>query len=146
MLSLILQRRLCWKTRLSCEILPRFLFKVFKRKQLNMPIENSNSKIWGYFKRGDIVKDSPESVWKDTKFEIISFSGNAYCPILVTKIHGYNRNGNSICNLDAKNARLYSSVYRPFRSVKKQPLLKLLAKGNTEARREFKIRVNTKTL
>ena len=111
-----------------------------------MPIDNSNSKIWSYFKRGDIIKDCSESIWKDTKFEIISFSGNSYCPILVVRIRGYKSGNSQICNLDVRNARLLDSMNRPFRVLKKEPLLRLLAKGNLEAKREFKIRVNTKTL
>ena len=51
-----------------------------------MPIDNDNPQVWSYFKRGDIVKDSEDSVWGNTKFEITGFHGNWYCPLLSTNI------------------------------------------------------------
>ena len=106
-----------------------------------MPIQN-------YFKTGDIIRDSEDSIWGNTLFKIIGFHGNDYCPMVITNICGkfYPSGKPQLCNLDIRKVRLFNSANRPLRKMKKAVLLKLLAKGNLEAKREFKIRVNTKTL
>lgn len=103
---------------------------------------------WKYFKVGDTVKDFPESIWGETKFTVISLIGNWYCPILHCHIVGkfYPSGKPQECNLNAKTARLFYSNDRPFRKVPKKVLIKIMNKGNSEARREFMIRLNTKTL
>lgn len=113
-----------------------------------MPKDNDNPRVWRYFKRGDIVKDSEDSVWGNTKFEITGFHGNWYCPLLSTNICGkfYTSGNPQRCNLDVREARLINATHRPLKRLKKIPLLKLMSKGNVEARREFVMRVNTKTL
>lgn len=113
-----------------------------------MPKNNNNPSIWGYLRLGDIVKDFKGSIFFNTTFEIIFFHGNCYCPMISTNIcDKYYRNGNpKKCNLDARNVRLVDAPKRPFRKLNKVTLCKLVAKGNIEAKREFKIRVNTKTL
>lgn len=113
-----------------------------------MPKNNDNPSVWGYLKPGDIVKDFKGSIWKDTTFEITFFHGNWYCPLVLTNICGrYYPNGNpERCNLYAREVRLVDAPKRPFRKLNKVTLCKLVAKGNIEAKREFKIRVNTKTL
>lgn len=113
-----------------------------------MPRDNDNPKVWSYFKRGDIVEDSEDSVWGNTKFKITGFYGNWYCPLLSADICGkfYPSGNPQCCNLGVREARLINAPHRPFRNMKKVPLLKLMSKGNVEARREFVMRVNTKTL
>lgn len=113
-----------------------------------MPIHNCKPEIWGYFKTGDIIRDSEDSIWGNTEFRIIGFHGNDYCPMVITKICGkfYPSGNPQLCNLNIRNARLFNAMKRPLIRMKKEALLKLLAKGNLEAKREFKIRVNTKTL
>lgn len=113
-----------------------------------MPKDNDNPQVWKYFKRGDIVKDSEDSVWGNALFEVTFFHGNWYCPMMSTNVIGkfYKSGRPQECNLDVREARLISARKRPFRKMKKIPLLKLMAKGNEEARREFTMRVNTKTL
>ena len=113
-----------------------------------MPFYNTDHKVWKYFKVGDIVRDGDDSVWGKTKFEIYGFHGNWYCPLLSAYIYNkfYPSGNKQKCNLDVREAKLINAPHRPFRNMKKVPLLKLMSKGNVEARREFLIRVNTKTL
>lgn len=114
-----------------------------------MKKNNSNHNVWGIFRVGDIVKDSKDSVWGNTKFEITYLHGNWYCPLLSADIIGkFHKNSNTPqrCNLDAREVRLVNSVKRPFRKIDKISLVKLMKKGNIEAKREFNIRLNTKTL
>lgn len=103
---------------------------------------------WKYFKIGDVVKDSSDSIWGNTKFVVKSFLGNWYCPILHCHIVGkFYRNGKpQECNIDARAARLINSDCRPLKKIPKNVLSKIMNKGNIEAKREFMIRLNTKTL
>lgn len=107
-----------------------------------------NKNAWKYFKIGDVVKDAHDSIWGETKFTVVSLLGNWYCPILYSHIMGkfYPNGKPQECNLDARSARLINSDNRPFRRVPKNVLLKIMKKGNIEAKREFMIRLNTKTL
>lgn len=113
-----------------------------------MSFENTDHKVWKYFKVGDIVIDGDDSVWGKTKFEIYGFHGNSYCPLLSTYICNkfYISGNKQKCNLNVREAKLINAFHRPFRNMKKIPLLKLMSKGNVEARREFLMRVNTKNL
>lgn len=113
-----------------------------------MSFENTDSKIWKYFKIGDIVRDSDNSIWGNTEFEIYRFHGNWYCPLISTYICGkfYPSGNKQNCILDIRGVKLLNALHRPFRNMKKVALLKLMSKGNVEARREFIMRVNTKTL
>lgn len=113
-----------------------------------MPKDNDDPKVWKYFKRGDIVRDSDDSVWGKTKFEITSFHGNWYCPLLSANICGkfYPSGNPQRCNLDVRFVKLINSPIRPFRKIPKKVLLNLLRKGNVEAKREFMMRLNTKSL
>lgn len=112
-----------------------------------MPRDNKDPKVWKYFKNGDIVRDEEESVWGKTKFEIVSFHGNWYCPLVMANIVGkFHSNGKpQTCNLDVRFIKLLGAKQRPFRNVKRKVLLNLLKKGVVEAKREFMIRLNTKT-
>lgn len=103
---------------------------------------------WKYFKIGDIVKDSRDSIWGETRFVVVSLLGNWYCPILYSHIVGkfYPSGKPQECNLDARTARLINADKRPFKKVPKKVLLKIMNKGNLDAKREFMIRLNIKTL
>lgn len=113
-----------------------------------MPKDNDNPKVWKYFKRGDIVIDSPDSTWGNTKFVITFFHGNWYCPLLSVNICGkfYKSGRPERRNMYVPDVRLINATKRPFRKMKKIPLLKLMGKGNIEAKREVMMRINTKTL
>nr|DAP89524.1 MAG TPA: hypothetical protein [Caudoviricetes sp.] len=113
-----------------------------------MPSQNTDPKVWKYFKTGDIVRDSDDSVWGKTKFEITGFHGNWYCPMLSTNICGkfYPSGNPQRCNLGVREAKLISAPRRPFRNMPKKVLIKLMGKGNVEAKREFMMRLNTKSL
>jgi len=107
---------------------------------------NNDNKIWRYLKKGDIIMDSKTSCWGNLKFEIYDFHGNWYCPLVSSYIIGknYSSGRRDMCNLDARYVRLIGAVNRPFFKLNKISLAKLIAKGNIEAKRELKIRINLK--
>ena len=109
-------------------------------------MDNNNPKIFKYFKVGDIIKDCPDSTWGETKFVIQSFSGNWYLPLVHVLQFGKPDMNRYKCNFDVRGIRLVGALNRPFRNLDKTKLLKLVAKGVVEAKREFKIRVNNKEL
>lgn len=113
-----------------------------------MPKENTDPKVWKYFKNGDTVRDSDDSVWGKTLFRITGFHGNWYCPLLSTDIIGkyYPSGKPQRCNLGVREAKLITAPKRPFRKMPKKVLIRLMGKGNMEAKREFMMRLNTKTL
>lgn len=51
-----------------------------------------------------------------------------------------------MCNFDVRETKLITSPHRPFRKLPKKNLLKLMSKGNVEAKREFMMRLNSKSL
>ena len=72
--------------------------------------------------------------------------GNSYCPIL--DVHPINRdktNGNTYL-FNVSMVKLVGAARRPLLKLKKDLLLKLMKKGNLEAKREFLIRVYYKKL
>lgn len=105
-----------------------------------------NNKIFKYFKVGDIIKDCSDSTWGETKFVIQSFLGNCYLPLAHVVQFGKPHTNRYKCNFDVRGIRLVGATNRPFRKIDKTKLLKLVAKGVLEAKREFKIRVNNKEL
>ena len=109
-------------------------------------MDNNNPKIFKYFKVGDIIKDCPDSTWGETKFVIQSFFGNWYLPLVYVLQFGKPDTNRYKCNFDVRGIRLVGAPNRPFRNLDKTKLLKLVAKGVVEAKREFKIRVNNKEL
>ena len=50
------------------------------------------------------------------------------------------------CNFDVRELRLIGAVKRPLKKVEKKTLIRMMAKGVVEAKRELKIRVNNKEL
>lgn len=109
-------------------------------------MDNNNPKIFKYFKAGDIIKDCSDSTWGETKFVIQSFLGNWYLPLVHVLQFGKPDMNIYKCNFDVRGIRLVGAPNRPFRNLDKMKLLKLVAKGMVEAKREFKIRVNNKEL
>jgi len=94
--------------------------------------------IHGYFKEGDIVKN--ESVWGDILFVIHGFHGNKYQPEF--SVHFANKPIciKNTCNFTLSDTKLINSYRRPFIKLKKEVIIKLLSKGNIEAKRELIIR------
>lgn len=109
-----------------------------------MPKENKDKKIWKYFKYGDVVRDSENSVWGNKLFVVYFFHGNDYCPLVSAYFQGKEKNNSNVCNLDVREIKLISAPKRPFKNINKKSLLKLMKKGNMEAKREFMIRLNNK--
>lgn len=96
-------------------------------------------------KKGDIVCDFEESTWGSQKFIIDQFFGNNYCFMISTHKIGMNNRG-AIVNILAHHARLVDAPNRPFRNTDIKVLLKLIQRGIVEAKRELKMRNNTKKI
>lgn len=109
-----------------------------------MPRENTNNKIWKYYKRGDIIIDEDGETWGLKKFEINSFHGNAYLPLVSAHFLGKPRRNKFMCNFDARRIKLMNAPKRPFKTVAQPALLKMMSKGIVEAKREVLIRINQK--
>lgn len=99
-----------------------------------------------YFKKGDIVIDFPGSVWGDKKFVVEGFHGNWYCPCASVLELGKPDSNKYRCNFDTRNMRLVDADKRPMKNLDKRIIAKMMKNGILEAKREFLIRVNTKTL
>ena len=108
--------------------------------------KDSNNKIWKYFKIGDIIRDADDSIWGNKLFEIYSFHGNAYLPLVSVHFVGKPKTNGNMCNFDIRETKLIRAPHRPFKNLKKSALIMLMRKGNIEAKREFMMRLNTKTL
>lgn len=100
--------------------------------------------IWKYFKVGDIVKNP--DVWGDKLFVIYKKAGNAYCPEFYVYPYGKDKSPGRMCIFAVSMTKLYNTNKRPFRKLSKPMLIKVMNKGNIEARREFFIRLNQKLL
>lgn len=92
-------------------------------------------------KQGDTVKDSRDSLWGETLFkvELVRQFGNlslALCHIADAPV----TNGNK-CNFLTQRLRLVNAEKRPLRNLNTQTVIKLMSKGNKEAKREFVIRI-----
>lgn len=104
--------------------------------------ENTDPKIWKYFKYGDIVRC--EYTWGKKLFEVHSFHGNWYCPLMSVYMCGKPRTNGNMCNFLVSETKLITAPHRPFRKMTKRVLIKLMSKGNVEAKREFIMRTNSK--
>lgn len=109
-------------------------------------MENTDSKIFKYFKVGDTIIDYPGSCWGSVRFTIRSFFGNDYLPLVHVHQVGKEDTNRYMCNFDVRLIRLVGAPKRPFRKIKKRTLINMMNKGIVEAKREFMIRLNTKTL
>lgn len=109
-------------------------------------MENNNPQIYKYFKVGDVVLDCSNSCWKKTKFSIRGFFGNAYSPSVLTHQIGKPESNRYACNLNVNEIRLVGAMKRPLMKVNKGVLVTMMNRGVVEAKREFMIRLNTKTL
>lgn len=109
-----------------------------------MPKENNNNVVWKYFKHGDIVKDTDDSIWENKLFEINYFHGNDYLPLVSAYLFGKNRSLRYLCNFDIRDLKLVSARKRPFIKINKSSLIKLMRRGNEEAKREMLMRINSK--
>lgn len=107
-----------------------------------MSKDNTDKKVWRYFRRGDIVRC--EEIWGKKLFEVASFHGNWYCPLMTVYESGKPKTVGNICNFFVPNTKLITSPNRPFQRLPKKALVKLLAKGNEEAKRELIMRKNQK--
>lgn len=95
--------------------------------------------IWKHFKVGDIVKCP--AIWGNKLFQVYRLSGNEYLPELnVIEYRKLNSNSNK-CNFNVRDVKLYDCPKRPFIKLNKSSLIRVMNKGNVEAKREFLIRV-----
>ncbi len=108
--------------------------------------ENDNPDVWKYYKTGDIIRDSEDSVWGKKLFEIDSFHGNAYLPLVTAYMVGKPKTISNMCNFDLRRIKLITCDKRPLRKLQRDAILKIMKKGNVEAKREFMMRLNTKKL
>lgn len=99
---------------------------------------NPDRKIHKYFRIGDIVRN--EEIWGKQLFVIHGFGGNYYLPEIYVHPFGKDKTVGNSCNWDVADTKLISCSKRPFRKLDKKVLIKLLKKGNEEAKREFIIR------
>lgn len=112
------------------------LSKFFSEKDFSMlskPI-----KAHRYFRPGDIVRN--KEVWGKKLFVIHGLGGNDYLPELYVHPLGEKPTVGNSCNWDARSAKLIQSTKRPLKKLKTELLIRLLKKGNIEARREFILR------
>lgn len=93
-----------------------------------------------YFKRGDVVRY--KDVWGGKLFIVNSFSGNEYLPLM--HVHPMSQVNKRLCNFDERKVELISFSPRPLKKIDKRVLVKLMSKGNIDARREFLVRRNCK--
>lgn len=97
-------------------------------------------------KIGDIVCDSKGSIWGSQRFIVNAFFGGASWRMLSTyKVDGKHTPGSEV-NLLQSNARIVDAQNRPFRNTDMRKLLKLITRGVLEAKRELKMRNNTKKI
>ena len=101
--------------------------------------------IFKYFKIGDYVIN--KEVWgSKKKFVIDKMYGNAYCPILdVHPVYESKTNSNT-CLFTVPITKLVGASKRPLAKLKKDVVMKMMRKGNVEAKREFLIRAHNKQL
>lgn len=108
-----------------------------------MGVTNTDKGVWRYFRQGDIVRC--EYVWGRTLFEVHGFHGNEYCPLLTVYMLGKPRDTAHMCNFDVRKTKLIAASQRPLKGVPSRvQLLKMMAAGNIDARRELMIRLNAK--
>lgn len=95
-------------------------------------------KIHRYFRSGDIVRN--KEIWGKKLFIIHGFGGNDYLPELYVHPLGEQPTVGNSCNWRVGDTKLIRSEKRPLRKIKNELLMKLLKKGNIEAKREFILR------
>lgn len=91
-----------------------------------------------YFKVGDFVIN--KAVWGNKKFIIDKMYGNDYCPIIDVHPINTDKTVGNTCLFAVSETRLIGASKRPFRKVETPALLKILKRGNMEAKRELIIR------
>lgn len=101
--------------------------------------------IFKYFKIGDYVIN--KEVWGlKKKFVIDKMYGNTYCPTLdVHPAYESKTNGNT-CLFAVSMTKLVGASKRPLAKLKKDIVMKMMRRGNVEAKREFLIRAYNKQL
>lgn len=107
-------------------------------------MENKNPEKFRYFRTGDIVLDYRGSHWRNRKFRIASFFGERYCPMCSAYYAGREEEWDTHANLCVNDIVLVGARHRPMLKVSQPLLIKLIQKGNVEAKREFIIRSNVK--
>lgn len=95
-----------------------------------------------YFKVGDIVINP--LIWGKRLFQIYKFTGNSYLSEACVHEYGKSKINSNECNFNISEIKLYDNNKRPLKKLKKDVLVKLIKKGNMEAKREFLIRLNKK--
>lgn len=98
--------------------------------------------VFRYFKVGDIVCDSPDSIWENKLFEIKKIHGNDYLPLASAYFVGKPKTNVNMVNLDLREIKLISAPKRPLKNINEKTLLNLIQKENIEAARELEIRKN----
>ena len=97
-----------------------------------------NKSIHKYFKKGDIVKN--EEIWGNQLFIVHGFGGNTYLPELYVHFYGKPENITNSCNFDLRMTKLVDSPKRPLRKIDKKIIIRMIKKGNEEAKRELIMR------
>lgn len=101
--------------------------------------------IFKYFKKGDYVIN--KGVWgTKKKFVVDEMYGNAYCPILDVHPACESKTNGNTCLFRVSMTKLVDAPKRPFAKLKKEVVMKMLRKGNVEAKRELLIRAYNKQL
>lgn len=91
-----------------------------------------------YFKIGDIVKC--EVIWGNQLFTVHGFGGNAYFPELYVHSYGKPQTISNTCNFDLRITKLVDSNKRPLKKIDKKIIVRMIRKGNEEAKRELIMR------
>ena len=94
--------------------------------------------IHKYFKVGDIVRN--EDIWGKKLFIVDKLFGNDYQPLLIVHPCGQKQSPGTMCNFVVSMTKLVNNPKRPLRKIPQITLVKLLQKGNLEAKREFIMR------
>lgn len=100
--------------------------------------------IWKYFKIGDIVQNP--GIWGKKLFQIYKFGGNSYQPEIYVHEYGKLKTIGNQCNFNVTMTKLYDAPKRPLKKIDRSVVIKLMNKGNVEAKREFLIRVRQRIL
>lgn len=97
-----------------------------------------DKRIHKCFKVGDIVKC--EAIWGNKLFTVHGFGGSAYLPELYVHFHGKPQTVSNTCNFDLRITKLVDSEKRPLKKIDKKIIIKMIKKGNEEAKRELIMR------
>lgn len=96
-----------------------------------------------HFKVGDTVTEIDGNLWAGKRFIISSFHGGSYNMFIHAFLAKKPRTIRNACNFDVRETRLLDAEKRPLQKLKKAVLIRLMQKGNVEAKREFIIRNNS---